>query len=213
MLGKAIAKNALLLAVFSMITAGAIGFTYMMTHTQITENIRVVEEGALLEIIPAKHHNNSMLDDFVMFDDSELLKLKQPTKGYVAKKDGKVVAIIYPAIAPDGYSGAIRLIVGVFKDDTIAGIRVLEHHETPGLGDKIELKKSSWVLGFNGRSLTNPLPEQWKVKKDKGVFDQFTGATITPRAITASVLRVLQYHHAHKDELFTNVDKTEAHNE
>ncbi len=94
--------------------------------------------------------------------------------------------------------------MGVNVDGTIAGVRVLGHKETPGLGDHVDLKKSDWVLGFNGSSLGNPTLTQWAVKKDKGHFDQFTGATITPRAVVAATLRALQYAQTHRDALFTN---------
>jgi electron transport complex protein RnfG len=116
------------------------------------------------------------------------------------------VAVIIPVVAPDGYSGDIDLIVGINSDGTIAGVRVLGHKETPGLGDKAELKKSNWVLGFNGRSLTNPTLDGWAVKKDKGVFDQFTGATITPRAVVAATLRALQFAEANRKTLFGDGD-------
>ena len=95
----------------------------------------------------------------------------------------------------------IKVITGVNVDGTVAGVRILAHNETPGLGDKVDLKKSDWVLGFNGKSLQNPKPEQWKVKKDRGVFDQFTGATITPRAVTQAVYNSLEYYQANKKAL------------
>ena len=85
------------------------------------------------------------------------------------------------------------MLVGINVDGTIAGVRVISHNETPGLGDKIDLKKNDWILDFNGKSLENPKPKYWKVKKDKGSFDQLTGATITPRAVVTQVLRTLQY--------------------
>jgi electron transport complex protein RnfG len=94
----------------------------------------------------------------------------------------------------------------VNRDGTVAGVRALAHRETPGLGDKVDIKKSDWVLGFDGRSLGNPALEGWAVKKDKGVFDQFTGATITPRAVVAATLRVLQFAEANRARLFGEDD-------
>ena len=110
--------------------------------------------------------------------------------------------MIIPATAHDGYTGDIDLIVGVNVDGTIAGVRVLNHRETPGLGDKVDLRKSDWVLDFSGRSLSDPTANLWAVKKDKGVFDQFTGATITPRAVVAVILRTLQFAANNRTELF-----------
>jgi electron transport complex protein RnfG len=143
-----------------------------------------------------------MLDDTVAVGaEASLLGLRKDADIYVARQDGVPVAIILPAIARDGYSGDIQLIIGVNIDGTVAGVRALAHRETPGLGDKVDLKKSPWILGFNGRSLADPLPEKWAVKKDRGVFDQFTGATITPRAVTAAVKRALDYYAEHRNEL------------
>jgi electron transport complex protein RnfG len=112
------------------------------------------------------------------------------------------VAAIIPATARDGYSGDIELIVGVNADGTVAGVRVLSHKETPGLGDAVDLKKSNWILGFDGRSLSDPEPARWAVKKDKGVFDSFTGATITPRAVVSTTRRVLEYAQANAETLY-----------
>jgi electron transport complex protein RnfG len=123
-----------------------------------------------------------------------------------------VVAVILPVTAPDGYSGTIELIVGVNRDGTVAGVRALQHRETPGLGDKVDVKKSDWVLDFNGHSLGQPPEEQWTVKKDGGVFDTFTGATITPRAVTAAVKRGLLYFDAHRESLLSLDSRGEENN-
>lgn len=200
---ESIRRNAILLALFSVITAGGIAATYISTRDMIAANKRAVEEATLLQLVPRDTHNNSMLDDAFMVQNLDFLGLETPAKAYIARQDGKAVAVILPVIAPDGYSGKIKLMIGVWADGTLAGVRAIEHHETPGLGDKVDLKKSRWVLGFNGKSLSNPTPELWKVRKDKGVFDQFTGATITPRAVTAATFRTLQYVKAHRDTLFT----------
>ena len=85
---------------------------------------------------------------------------------------------------------------------TVIGMKVLANKETPGLGDKIDERKSDWVLGFNGKSLDNPPAGRWKVKRDGGDFDQFTGATITPRAIVSAVQQTLAYFQQQRDELF-----------
>jgi electron transport complex protein RnfG len=153
----------------------------------------MAEERALLEIIPKSRHNNSMLEDAHSIDDHELLGLRTDKRYYIARQDGAPVAVIFPATAREGYTGDLDLIVGINVDGTIAGVRVLSHRETPGLGDAVDRKKSRWIDGFIGKSLVNPTIDLWKVKKDKGVFDQFTGATITPRAVTKTVLQTLQY--------------------
>jgi electron transport complex protein RnfG len=203
MLGQSITRNSMLLAVFAVCTTVLISGTYLLTKDRIALEKRRAEERALLEIVPRDRHDNSMLDDVIPVGPAATgLKLVDDKRIYLAKQDGSVVTAIIPATAPDGYTGEIELVVGVNADGSIAGVRVLSHRETPGLGDKVDLKKSDWVLGFDGRSLDNPGPAGWAVKKDKGEFDQFTGATITPRAVVAATLRVLQYADANRQRLF-----------
>jgi electron transport complex protein RnfG len=119
-----------------------------------------------------------------------------------------VVGVILPATARDGYSGDIELLVGVTADGEIAGARVVSHKETPGLGDGIDTKKSPWIMSFDGTSLVSPSQPDWGVKKDGGAFDQFTGATVTPRAVVAAIRRTLEYQALHRDRLF-EVDSTQ----
>ncbi|WP_372865234.1 electron transport complex subunit RsxG [Spongiibacter sp.] len=194
MLGQSITKNGLLLGLFAVVTTGVIAATYLSTRSLVQDNIRAAEERALLEIVPRERHNNSMLDDAMVLSDNALLGLRDKRKAYRARLDGDIIAVILPATARDGYTGDIDMIVGVNRDGSVAGVRVLSHRETPGLGDQIDYKKSQWVDDFIGRSLGKPKIEKWTVKKDGGVFDQFTGATITPRAVTAAVRRSLQYY-------------------
>ncbi|HEY9034741.1 MAG TPA: RnfABCDGE type electron transport complex subunit G, partial [Pseudomonadales bacterium] len=146
--------------------------------------------------------------DSLPVDDKTLLQLRNPGTIHVARMNGEVVAFILPVRAPDGYGGAIDAIVGINLDGSIAGVRVISHQETPGLGDKVELKKSPWVLSFNGRSLANTATDDWRVKKDKGVFDQFTGATITPRAMVKAVHNALQYFALNKTTLLEQASHT-----
>ncbi|MCZ6828133.1 MAG: electron transport complex subunit RsxG [Gammaproteobacteria bacterium] len=202
MMKGSIRRNSILLGLFAVLTTTIIAGTYLGTRERIAEEQRKAAEKALLEIVPLHRHNNAMLDDTVAVGaEASLLGLRKDADIYVARQDGVPVAIILPAIARDGYSGDIQLIIGINIDGTVAGVRALAHRETPGLGDKVDLKKSPWILGFNGRSLADPLPEKWTVRKDRGVFDQFTGATITPRAVTAAVKRALDYYAEHRNEL------------
>jgi electron transport complex protein RnfG len=205
MLGQSITKNGLLLGLFAVVTTGVIAGTYLSTRGLVQDNIRAAEERALLEIIPRDRHDNSMLDDAVALSDDALLGLREQRNAYRAKQNGEVVAVILPATARDGYTGDIDLIIGVNRDGSVAGVRVLSHRETPGLGDQIDYKKSQWVDGFIGRSLLNPKADKWTVKKDGGVFDQFTGATITPRAVTAAVKRSLEFYAQQRPMLLDEV--------
>lgn len=203
MLGQSITRNSFLLAMFAVITTILIAGTHLLTKDKIALEQRKAEEKSLLQIVSADRHDNSMLDDTLPVGASTSgLGLKSDKQIYLAKKQDKVIAAIIPLTATDGYSGDIDLIVGINADGSIAGVRILTHKETPGLGDKVDIKKSSWVLSFNGRSLDNPESTGWAVKKDKGVFDQFTGATITPRAVVGATLRALQYAQLNHDMLF-----------
>lgn len=202
-LGESITRNSVLLAIFAVLTTLLIASTYLSTRDRIAMEKRHAEEKALLQIVPRERHDNSMLDETIPVGaQSTGLGLREDKRIYIARQGGEVVAAIIPATAPDGYTGEIDLIVGINTDGTIAGVRALAHKETPGLGDKVDIRKSDWVLGFNGRSLTNPDLSGWAVKKDRGVFDQFTGATITPRAVVAATLRALQFAEANRAQLF-----------
>ena len=208
MMKGSIGRNSLLLGLFAVLTTNIIAGTYLGTRDRIAAAERAAQERALLEIVPRDRHNNAMLDDTIPVGPaSEGLGLRADKQIHVARQDGKAVAVIIPATAPDGYSGDIDLIVGINRDGSVAGVRVLTHKETPGLGDKVDLNKSDWVLSFDGRSLADPLPDYWAVRKDKGVFDQFTGATITPRAVTAAVKRSLEYFRSHRASLLAPLEQ------
>ena len=202
MIFRSIHRNGILLGLFALLTTGIIAATHLGTRERIATEQRRAEANALLAIIPQQRHDNTMLDDYIVLDGTaEGLGLRQDRKAYVARRGGAAIAVIIPATAPDGYSGDIDIIVGINADGSVAGVRALSHRETPGLGDKVELQKSDWILGFDGRSLEDPVPSQWAVRKDQGVFDQFTGATITPRAVTAAVKRSLEYFQQHRQRL------------
>lgn len=201
---QAIKDNSLALGLFALVTAGLLAGTYLGTKQRIAQSEREMAQRALLQIVPEERHDNDLLNDTLTIPAAALttLGLKGTREIHVARMQGNPVAVIIPATAPDGYSGAINMIVGInTADDSIAGVRIISHNETPGLGDKIDTSKADWVYSFNGKSLVHPHPEQWLVKKDGGVFDQFTGATITPRAVVKQVKKVLLYYAEDKARL------------
>lgn len=207
-LRQAITRNSLLLAGFAVLTALLVATTFLGTKDRISAAQRAAEEKALLQIIPRDRHDNAMLDDRIAAPSNDpLLQLSEAKSIYIARRDGIPTAALIPAIAPDGYSGAIELIVGVNRDGTVAGVRVLQHRETPGLGDAVDHRKSDWIHSFQGRSLDEPTEERWTVRKDGGDFDQFTGATITPRAVVHATARVLQYAKDNRSALFGTQDE------
>lgn len=199
-LSRSMLKNSLVLGLFAIFTVGGVTLLQQFTAERIQASERAAQLRALNEILPRDSYDNQLLDSSVLVQDP-LLGTRQPMPAYVAMKNGQPSAVILQAIAPDGYSGAIQLLVGVQADGRVAGVRVVAHRETPGLGDKIELAKSPWIRSFENRSLSDPEASGWAVKKDRGEFDQFAGATITPRAVVGAVHRALQYFAAHKQEL------------
>lgn len=189
---SAVQRNALALGVFAVLTAGAIALTQSATEQKISDNREQARAKALFQIVPQDQHNNDLLHDNVKLYRSEELGHQAPVDVYRARSDGQIHTVILPVIAPDGYTGNIDLIVGIRLDGSVAGVRVLRHQETPGLGDKVDIKKSDWVLGFDGQQLNGEDDPDWAVAKDGGRFDQFTGATITPRAVVGAVKRAIQ---------------------
>jgi electron transport complex protein RnfG len=199
---KNILITAAVLTGFAIAGAVLVGVTFINTK----DDIKLNEERVLLDqlntIIPKERYNNDLLEDTITLDPQPLLGTSEPTKAYRARMDGKPVAVVFTSIAPNGYNGPIEMLVGVYEDGTTAGVRVVKHRETPGLGDAISTSHSDWILGFNQKSLENPSPKKWKVKRDGGIFDQFTGATITPRAVVKAVHNALLYFSRNKDKLF-----------
>ncbi|MGQ7958524.1 electron transport complex subunit RsxG [Pseudomonas sp. SP16.1] len=199
-ISRSMLKNALVLGLFAVVTVGAVSLLQQGTAERIAAAEREAQVRALGEILPAGSYDNHLLDNRIELNARELGH-RSPQSAYLALKGEEPSALILPVTAPDGYSGAIHLLVGIFVDGRLAGVRVLGHRETPGLGDKIELTKSPWIRGFDGKSLENPSEEGWAVKKDRGEFDQFAGATITPRAVVKAVHGALQYFDAHRAQL------------
>jgi electron transport complex protein RnfG len=200
-LTKPISHNGFLLGLFAIVTTGLVVLTFIVSEDRIIEQQRRVKEKALFELIPEQAMDNILLEDTVPISSKELLADGSTDLAYIARKNGEVVGVILPVLSTEGYNGKISLIVGIHQDGRLAGVRILSHRETPGLGDKIDLNKSDWLLGFDGKSLQLPPLDGWHVKKDGGEFDQLTGATITPRAIVKAVRKALVYFSEHKELL------------
>jgi electron transport complex protein RnfG len=208
MIFKSMGKNSLLLALFALITALVLASTDRVTKDRIAESERLAAQKALFEIVPLARHNNDILVDLQPIPEQYWSTLGLDNGGdvHIARLDDKPVAAIVPSITTEGYSGDIAMIVGINFDGTVAGVRVVEHKETPGLGDKIELRKSDWILSFNGKSLNNPEQSKWNVKKDRGDFDQFTGATITPKAVIHQIAKTLDYFEKDRERLLSVIN-------
>ena len=190
-----------ILAGFALLASILLGVTNCSTQDTIQQRLDEDLKKSLQEVVPVTLYDNDLLQDTLTIPSADYNIGANETTVYLAKKSGKVTAVCFKFIAPDGYSGAINMIIGIDQDGNILGVRVLSHKETPGLGDKIEVAKSTWILSFIGRSLDNLTPAQWAVKKDGGVFDQFAGATITPRKSVQATYRSLQLFKAHQAQL------------
>ncbi|WP_375054967.1 electron transport complex subunit RsxG [Zobellella sp. DQSA1] len=184
-------KNGLTLALFALGCTALVAFTHSLTRHTIVEQEQAQLLLVLNELLPPDTHDEPLFDHCMLVSNEHYLGSREPLPAFTAVKDGEVRGHAIEAIAPDGYSGAIKLVVGVNADGRLSGVRVLGHNETPGLGDKIELKKSPWVLAFDGMQLQGEDDARWAVRRDGGQFDAFTGATITPRAVVRAVRQVL----------------------
>ena len=191
-----------ILTVFAVVGTGVVAFTFGTTVERIAENERQAVLRLLSALVPATQHDNDMLSDTITVLSPSMLGGKRPMNIYRARIEGEPVAAVFEVIAPDGYNGKIKMLVAIHYDGIIAGVRIVSHKETPGLGDDIEIERSDWILNFEGLSLSNPTEKGWHVRKDGGEFDQFTGATITPRAVVKAVRKSLKYFSAHREAVF-----------
>jgi len=201
--------GALILGLFAVTGTGLVALTKAGTAERIAENERQSLLRNLHQIVRPEEHDNDLYSDLITVRDP-LLGSSEPVTVYRARMGGQPVAAVIASIAPEGYGGDIKLLVGIRYDGTLAGVRVISHKETPGLGDAIEAERSDWILGFSGHSLGNPDEKKWKVKKDGGVFDQFSGATITPRAVVKAVYNTLRYYRQHREALYAKAEAGES---
>lgn len=194
--------SAVLLGLFAITGTGIVAFTYEKTKHRIAANERAAIVKSLHALIAPSEHDNDLYTDVIQVKHEDLLGTEEPVNVYRARMKSTPIAAILNSVAPDGYSGNIYLLVAIRYDGSLAGVRVVKHRETPGLGDGIDIERSNWILGFNGKSLNKPPEKTWRVKRDGGVFDQMTGATITPRAVVKAVKNTLRYYATNKDMLF-----------
>jgi Na+-translocating ferredoxin:NAD+ oxidoreductase subunit G len=188
--------HGVILAAFCLGFGLLLALTEFFTRDAVAARAMEDRQNSLGQVIPTSIHDNNPVVDAIHMKDAEGHDLTV----YRALKDGRVTGVAYE-IYGTGYAGQIKLMLGVGANGQALGVRVLSHKETPGLGDKIEVKKGDWILQFTGLSLGDPPVEKWKVKKDGGRFDQFTGATITPRGVVGAIRRGLEFFEANKAQL------------
>ncbi|HEX5338418.1 MAG TPA: electron transport complex subunit RsxG [Gallionella sp.] len=204
-LAKASFHTAMNLLFFAVIGTSVLAFTYSQTHEQIEKSVEAEKLKLISQIVPRSSFDNDIINDTLSIAPDALLGNEDTTTAYRARLQDQPAALVLEAIAPDGYSGKIALLVAIRANGELAGVRVVAHKETPGLGDYIEIGKSDWIKGFDGKSLAGYKDGDWKVKKDGGQFDYMAGATITPRAVVKAVHKTLQYFAQHRETLFAPV--------
>jgi electron transport complex protein RnfG len=190
-----------LLGLFGVVGAGLVGLSHDVTATRIEQNERDALLQRLQVLVPLDSIDNDLLTDVLDVSAPKLLGT-EVTRIYRGRRGDEPAALVMNPVVTQGYSGSIKLIVAVNSDGTLGGVRVLSHRETPGLGDKIEAQRSDWIDRFKGKSLLDPVDSDWKVRRDGGVFDQFTGATITPRAVVRGIRNSLVFFNDNKLNLF-----------
>ena len=198
-----ISKNGLLLALFAVVCTGMVTLTYVLTAPAIKSAEIQNKFAVLTQVIPSSLHDNALVESCIELENVPSLGSQEVLQAYLGTMNGQPSAIAIETVAPNGYNGAIKLLVGFDLNQVITGVRVLHHQETPGLGDKVEKRKSDWIDGFTGAQVQHDPDTRWAVKKEGGQFDQFTGATITPRAVISAIKRTALFVQSNKDQLFS----------
>ena len=190
---------ALNLLAFTLIGTSILASTFFLTRDRIRQSEEAEKLKLITQILPPALFDNNIIKDTLTIAPNPLLGNTVTTIAYRARLRHQSSAIVLEAIAPDGYGGKINLIMTIRSNGDIAGVRVISHKETPGLGDYIELTKSNWIMEFNGKSLATYKENDWQVKKDGGQFDYIAGATITPRAVVKAIHKALIYFEMNRD--------------
>jgi len=202
-------KNAKVLALFAVACTAAVGLVNVLTKDRIAQQAQQQLIKQLNETIDEKNHDNEMFRDCINAPHDRNSDLITDVI-YRARMNNVPVAAAIKAVAPDGYNGNIELLIAVNTDGSVSGVRTLLHKETPGLGDKIEIKKSDWITTFSGKKVLEENDSRWAVAKDGGMFDQFTGATITPRAVVKTVKKTVDYFIENQEVIFSTESNCEA---
>ncbi len=195
-------KSGITLAVIAGVCTALVALTWQLTAQRIEDNKKAWVERSLKPALAGLFFDSPVTESMLTIQQPHELPGSEAAIVYRIYAGDEPVAALFIVTARDGYAGPIRLLIGIAMDASVTGVRVLEHRETPGLGDRIETGKSDWVLQFDGHSLRDPLPDKWKIKADGGSYDQLTGASITPRAIIKAIKATLIYFESNRDTLF-----------
>ena len=187
-------RTAAIMLAFAFIGTLLLASVFDVTRAPIEASEKAARLSLFKEILPAENYDNDLLASQVTIAPNALLGNRLPSIANVAKQQQQTAGVILEAIAHDGYSGDIKLLIAIRADGSISGVRVLAHKETPGLGDYIDIAHGNWIKLFDNESLEKTAAEKWQVKKDGGQYDYMVGATITPRAVVKAVKQALQFY-------------------
>ena len=199
---QGIIRTGLTLALIAAICTALVAATYQATWERIAANEKALLEQSLQPALSGVFYDSGVSESRLVLDPPHGLPGNDPAVIYRVFSEDKPVAALFAVTARDGFSGPIRVLVGIEYDGTVTGIRILQHRETPGLGDKIEVARSDWVFQFDGRSMGDPPVSGWAIREDGGDFDQLTGASVTPRAIIKAIRDTLIYFGANREAVF-----------
>jgi electron transport complex protein RnfG len=202
MTDQGIVKTGATLALIAAICTALVAATFQATHERIAANEKALLEQALQPALSGVFYDSGVSESRIVVQPPHDLPGNDPAVIYRVFADEEPVAALFAVTARDGFSGPIRILVGIEVDGAISGVRILQHRETPGLGDKIESSRSDWVFQFDGRSMGAPPASGWAIRGDGGEFDQLTGASITPRAVIKAIRETLIYFDANREEIF-----------
>lgn len=196
-------RTAGILAAFAVVGTAILVATYLATRDIILREENEAKLELIGQILPQGSYDNDLLQSAAQLPATPELGTLEPTTVYRGTLQGSPAAVVLEAVAPDGYAGRIKMVIAIRANGEIAGVRVVDHHETPGLGDYIDIAKNPWIKVFDGKSLSHPDEKGWKVRKDGGVFEHMTGATISPRAVVKAVHKALKYFSQNRDTIFS----------
>lgn len=203
-------RTAAILFAFALAGTAILAYTFDATREIIAHGEEQAKLALITQVIPRNRFDNDILRDAAILPPAKELGTEAPSLAYRARLAGRPAAVVLEAVAPDGYAGRIKLLVAILENGEIAGVRVVAHNETSGLGDYIDIAKSAWIKTFDGASNRRYGAEDWKVKKDGGRFDYMAGATVTPRAVIKAVRQALEYYEENRERLFSASSENKA---
>lgn len=204
---NSVVKSGITLAVIAGLCTALVALTYTATAARIEANEQAWLERSLQPALSGLFFDSGVTESMMTIPPPHDLPGSEAAIVYRVYAEDTPVAALFVVSARDGYAGPIRVLVGIDVGGAVTGVHVLEHRETPGLGDRVESGKSDWVHQFDGRSLVDPSPSSWAIKRDGGQFDQLTGASVTPRAIVKAIRDTLLYFEAHREEVFVTLQE------